>query len=97
MANNRLYILDTETNECIMLAKGFAMWGCTTTEADLDRWFEARDMGAAQDCCPTKLKLITEDELHKMSGVKLCRSPGWWKLHYPDQKPPWKPSEPAQG
>ncbi len=81
MANNRLYILDTETNECIMLAKGFAMWGCTTTEKDLDEWFDCRDMGSAQGGDTTNLKLITEDELHKMSGVKLCPSPNWWERH----------------
>lgn len=71
MANNRLYILDTETGEHIMVAKGFGSgWDWRKTDDELTRWLnEPTDspLGlrnvAASDSGPTKLMLVTEDNL----------------------------------
>lgn len=70
MANNRLYILDTETGEKFLLAKsmgdGWYIWSDPESfEDSFENWMEGRDIAASYgvlDMKPTKLKLITENE-----------------------------------
>jgi hypothetical protein len=76
MANNRLYILDTESGEHIMLAKGFGNgWSIRKSAEELEHWIEqgARDL-AASESGSTKLKLVTEDDL-KSEIAKLNLKP----------------------
>ena len=66
MANNRLYLLDTEENECFLLAKGWGTWALWPLGAIyLGKWLDNRDFGAATGVKPTVLKLVTEDDLPK--------------------------------
>lgn len=62
MANNRLYILDTETNEKLLLAKSFgARWSIRVNEDVFNNWMIERDIGAlTSDSAPSSLKLITD-------------------------------------
>jgi hypothetical protein len=65
MANNRLYLLDTETGEKIMIAKAFGPpWDIRITLEQLAEFLDGRDI---QACCnsdvPTSLKLVTERDV----------------------------------
>jgi hypothetical protein len=72
MANNRLFIVDTETGERIMLAKsngdGWWIWYGEDQASRIDEltaWLQLRDLNASYgntDCQPSKLKLVTENE-----------------------------------
>lgn len=70
MANNRLYIQDTETGETFMLAKGFGgEWSVLALCADdLEAWLNdgdrVRDV-VASEVGATLLRLVTEDELRE--------------------------------
>jgi hypothetical protein len=62
MANNRLYIQDTETNESILVAKSFGDgWEWRVDPDELTNWLMNRDW-AGQDVGAelTALKFITE-------------------------------------
>jgi hypothetical protein len=65
LANNRLYILDTETGEHILIAKAFGPpWDIRATLEQIQEFLDGRDVAA---CCssdhPTKLKLVTEADI----------------------------------
>ena len=66
MANNRLYIIDTETKEEILLAKSFGSgWDVRCTIEQLNEWLEERDLDAAYGNTgelPTTLKLMCEND-----------------------------------
>lgn len=72
MANNRLYIVDTESGERILLAKsngrGWWIWYGKDKAERLDQlsnWLELRDRRASYgntDKSPSKLRLVTENE-----------------------------------
>jgi hypothetical protein len=71
MANNRLFIEDTETGEQFLLAKGFGdLWSPVGNLTDkLDEWLNTGDRDrAASNHGATKLRLVTEDTR---------RSPSW--------------------
>lgn len=65
MANNVLYIVDTEKREVLKIAKGFSNghWSLydQTTEV-LDKWLEDRDWDATNGDPQTHLKLMTEND-----------------------------------
>lgn len=75
MANNRLYIEDTETGERFMLAKSMGEgWytrneneGEATFQERFDAWLEggARDSGASYRNReePTRFRIVTENEM----------------------------------
>lgn len=64
MANNRLYLLDTEKNEYIMLAKGFAAgWELRVSHDDLTTFVEDMRDFAASSHGPSKLRICTEHDL----------------------------------
>ncbi len=76
MANNRLYLVDSETNEKILFCKSFGQWrlciinneGIYAKDADeaieiLNDWLKDRDIGSTTGHAPTNLVLKTEDEL----------------------------------
>jgi hypothetical protein len=62
MADNRLYIVDTETGEEIMVAKspGQHGWLWMKTDKELDQWLDSRDMAAVYAQGASKLTLKTE-------------------------------------
>lgn len=63
MANNRLYILDTETNEKLLLAKTFGdRWLLRIDSEIFYNWMKDRDIVCQTSNEPSKLKLITENE-----------------------------------
>jgi hypothetical protein len=66
MANNRLYIEDTETGERYLLAKGFGdLWSLSGDDDKLHDWLTTGDRDRlASDHGATKLRLVTEDTLH---------------------------------
>lgn len=61
----RLYLQDTETGETLLIAKGFGGmgWGVRVDADNLEEWLEGRDIGAFTAGSPTKLRLITEQQL----------------------------------
>ena len=64
MANNRLYLVDTETGESIMLAKGFGFgWSWRVDNEKIENWIVDKDILAS---CgpehPTNLRLMNESE-----------------------------------
>ena len=65
MANNRLYIRDSETGDHILLAKSFGHgWDVRLEEESLGRWLQQRDIEASYGNTgdlPTKLELVTEN------------------------------------
>ncbi len=63
MANNRLYLIDTETNEKILLCKSFGQWFLYPTEEVLNNWLKDRDIASTTDKYPTKLILKIENEI----------------------------------
>jgi hypothetical protein len=68
MANERLYIQDTETGETLMLAKSFGPpWDIRITIDKLQSWLDGRDIEATCGLHPgkgdTKLRLVTEAQL----------------------------------
>jgi hypothetical protein len=66
MANNRLYIRDTQTGEKLLLAKsfgnGWALWESSVDK--FEEWCASRDVQASYTNTggPTMLELITEGE-----------------------------------
>ena len=80
MANNRLYLVDTETYEWILLAKGWASGWQYWEKTPLEQFLEShnansdpRDLTAAAafgDYPFTKLKLFTETDLPSECGAK---------------------------
>lgn len=72
MANNRLYIVDTETNEYILLAKsngdGWWVWYAEDKAERVDiltTWLELRDLSASYgntDSKPSRLTLMAEND-----------------------------------
>jgi hypothetical protein len=73
MANNRLFIVDTETGEEIMLAKsngdGWWVWYGEDKAGRIDEltaWLQLRDLQASYgntNAEPSKLRLVTENEM----------------------------------
>ena len=64
MANNRLYILDTETGEKILLAKSMGR-GWEAQDNIMCEWLSGRDLNASYGNCldgNTELKLICEND-----------------------------------
>ncbi len=64
MANNRLYIVDTDTGESFMLCKSIGNeWGVFNSEMgeELDMWLKGRDEKASYGGDYTKFKLVTEN------------------------------------
>lgn len=64
MANNRLYIVDTDTGDAFMLCKSYgAGWDVNNSEMgeELDMWLEGRDNVASSGGDYSKLKLVTEN------------------------------------
>ena len=64
MANNRLYLVDLEEGEGIMLAKSFGDgWDWVRTKEEMNKWLEFKDIAAS---CgpeyPSNLKLMNESE-----------------------------------
>lgn len=75
MANNRLYIRDTETGEEIMLAKGYAGsvgWGMWAQAEQLREWLDEHDFDASVGHGATRLVLY--DENHPPKGNVLSDS-----------------------
>lgn len=72
MANNRLYIEDTETGERILLAKGFGdLWSASGDMDKLHDWLNTGDRDrTASETGATKLRLVTEDTLLAEGKVK---------------------------
>jgi hypothetical protein len=65
MANNRLFLLDTEENEYVTLAKGFGDgWSVRVSAEVLAEFIESgvRDF-AASDTGPSALRICTEADL----------------------------------
>lgn len=64
MANNRLYIVDTDTGDVFMLCKSYgAGWDVCNNEMgeEFDMWLKGRDEKAQAGGDYTKLKLVTEN------------------------------------
>jgi hypothetical protein len=70
MANNRLYIEDTENGDIIMVAKSFGDGWSWRADADaINSWLNAlnfgpRDMGASFGRSPSCLRFVTENEVN---------------------------------
>lgn len=62
MANNRLYLEDTETGERLLVAKGWGNWEWREDAEVITTWLRNRDIGSAcgPDGSPTALRLITD-------------------------------------
>ncbi len=73
MANNRLYILDTETGEKVMIAKSMGR-GWQSKDVFLEEWFSGRDLEASCGNCyeysNTKLKLVCENDAIEQETIK---------------------------
>lgn len=68
MADNRLFLVDTETSDIFMLCKSLmSEWGIYNSELgdDLDKWLQSRDTKAADNNGLSNLVLRTEDEIPK--------------------------------
>jgi hypothetical protein len=63
MANNRLYIVDTETGDKFLLCKSFGQWTMHPSSDEFDNWLKDRDIASTTGTEPTKLVLKTENEL----------------------------------
>lgn len=76
MANNRLYLRDTETGDEIVLAKGYAgSAGWTLRGGDsLVDWLDEHDVNASLGMGPTRLVLFDENHPPKEAAIsKLLR------------------------
>jgi hypothetical protein len=76
MANNRLFLLDTETKEEITLAKSRAgddAWDWLRTDEEMTIWLDGRDILSAIGCGQTKLRLSTEFTGDQNPGFLDCR------------------------
>lgn len=63
MSNNRLFVLDEETGDILLLAKGWGDGWHLAPDADLEGFLRARDFAASCDAgATTKLRLVTENE-----------------------------------
>lgn len=62
MANNRLYLIDTETGDRILVAKGWSHWHWSVGPDDMTAWLSGRDIAASSgpDGAPSRLRLETE-------------------------------------
>jgi hypothetical protein len=62
MANNRLYLVDTETGDKLLLAKGWGEWQWHPNTDEMTAWLKGRDIGATSgpDGQTSCLKLVTE-------------------------------------
>jgi hypothetical protein len=72
MANNRLYLRDTETGEEILLAKGYAGSHCWTLRDGTDplaAWLEEHDFSAANG---GYTRLVVYDENHPPAGTEIA-------------------------
>lgn len=79
MANNRMYIVDDETGEQLMVAKSFGGgWDWRKNALEMTEWLAARDLGAAyggpSGMSSTRLRLVTEYDLPKSGGTGVCVS-----------------------
>ena len=75
MANNRLYIIDTDTGDAFMLCKSFgAGWGSSDPEmvGRLNLWLGDRDENAHSGGKYTKLTLVTENGSN-IDSVAVCK------------------------
>jgi len=76
MANNRLYIVDTETGQQLMVAKSFGEgWNWRLDADQINNWLEEtqRDCAASfgnPSSAKTQLKLVTENERWITRGKK---------------------------
>lgn len=75
MANNRLYIVDTDTGDAFMLCKSYGTdWGVFNSEMgdELDFWLKDRDRVAQKGGDYTKFKLVTENGSN-IDSVAVCK------------------------
>jgi hypothetical protein len=72
MANNRLYIEDTETGERLAVAKSFGPpWDWRVTMEEVQAWMEGRDIASTCDCSkPTKLRFVTEADEPNETAIR---------------------------
>jgi hypothetical protein len=73
MANNRLYLRDTETGEEIVLAKGYAGSGGWTLRSETDslcKWLDEHDFGSS---IGGHTKLVVYDENHPPVGTEIAK------------------------
>jgi hypothetical protein len=63
MANNRLYLIDDETGESCLLAKGWGSGWVLWFHEEIEAWLRDRDLAASVGNGPTKIRLVTEDAL----------------------------------
>lgn len=72
MANNRLYLRDTETGEEIILAKGYAGSGGWTLRSETDslcKWLDEHDFDSSTGGVT---KLVVYDENHPPVGTEIA-------------------------
>ena len=82
MATNRLYLVDDETGDAIMLAKGFGDWSLRASETLIQAFLEAHDFEGASGG-PSTLRLATDDD--DVVGTK-CQLGQMWKLELPEEE-----------
>jgi hypothetical protein len=74
MANNRLYLVDGETGEKILLAKSFGMgWQISRPADELSEWLEQRDVAASYGNAAgpgTTLGLVAENDNGPKSATR---------------------------
>ena len=76
MANNRLYIVDTDTGDVFMLCKSYGTdWGVFNSGMgdELDYWLKGRDVKAQQGGDYSKFKLVTENGSN-IDSVSVCEA-----------------------
>ena len=69
MANNRLYIEDTDTGERILVAKSFGRaWDWRVDREQMNEWIDdmngLRDMAASFGSAPSSFRFVTENEVN---------------------------------
>jgi hypothetical protein len=75
MANNRLYLRDSETGEEIILAIGRmdeSDWDWVRSAEEMNAWLEDRDLISVLGSGPTKLVLVSEIQGTPKTGLKPC-------------------------
>ena len=61
MANNRLYILDTETGDKLFIGKGFGSGWCWNPGAnDMTKWLCNHDIDSSRGDGLSRLRFVTE-------------------------------------
>ena len=82
MANNRIFILNKETNKATLLAKSFGNgWEIRASTNWLERFMSSDDWGSS--CCggPSRLVLMTESQLPDDCIFATEVKPRqWWKF-----------------